>query len=204
MLWLDEIKAAFLALEGAARYDDLYEYIWRTTSRELPPSWKSIIRRNIEEHSSDSIAQKYDDLFRKVGHGHWALREVVVDEIELRRREDLSPQDVVKEVFVREYWRSRPGERVDASDLPDDDRLSPVAAWCTKTHLEVELVSGTKLSSPIDWYPRLAAATHVQRSKVEVSPYGLHWPEIDEDISIKNLLFGTRGIPPKSEELSNS
>jgi hypothetical protein len=199
MRWLDEIRAALGALGGAARYADLYEYIARTTDRELTAEWKATVRRTIEDHSSDSLNHRAADVFQKLGHGHWGLRDVTVPEAELARREALSPQEVVKEVFVREHWRTRPGERVDPSDLPDDERLSPAAAWCTNTHLEVELNSGTKLSSPIEWYPRLFAATPLQRSKVELSPYGLHWPEIDEDISIKNMLFGTRGIPPKAK-----
>jgi hypothetical protein len=198
MRWLDEIIEALNALGGASRYEDLYEYIARTTSRELAPSWKAIIRRTIEEHSTDSIAFKYENIFQKLGHGHWGLRDVVIPEVELIRRERLSPQERVKEVFVQAHWRTLPTERIDVSDLPDDERLSPVAAWCTNTHLEVVLESGTKLSSPLEWYPRLLTGDAVQRSKVELSPYGLHWPEIDEDISIKNLLFGTRGIPPKS------
>lgn len=198
MRWLEEIVDAFGALGGAARYDDLYEYIARTTRRQLPPSWKSIIRRNIEEHSSDSIAKRYEDLFQKLGHGHWGLRGSNVDDSELLRRETLTPQEVVKEVFVREHWRSRPHENSEVSDLPDDKRLSPAAAWCTNTHLEVELVSGAKLSAPIEWYPRLLAANPVQRSSVELSSYGMHWQEIDEDISVNNLLFGIRGIAPKS------
>jgi hypothetical protein len=197
MKWLEEIVLAFEALSGASRYEDLYEYIARTSQRALPPSWKSIIRRTIEEHSSDSIAFKYEDIFQKLGHGHWGLRNARILEEELLRREKLSPQEVVKEVFVREHWRSLPSERVDPADLPDDTRLFPAAAWCTSSHLEVELNSGAKISCPIDWYPKLFSANPVQRAKVELSPSGLRWKEIDEDISVGNILFGTRGMKPK-------
>ena len=197
MRWLDEIVAAFHALGGAARYDDLYEYVSRTTDRTLSEHWKSIIRRNIEENSSDSLAFKYADLFRKFGHGHWGLREIKIEENELIRREALSSEEVVREIFVKEHWRSRPSERPVPDDIIDDKRLSPTAAWCTRTHLEVELASGTKISCPIDWYPRLHSATAVQRAKVGLSPFGLHWEEIDEDISIENILLGTRGIAPR-------
>ena len=197
MRCLKEIVQAFEALGGAARYADLYEYIIRTTNRELTPEWKATVRRTIEDHSSDSLNHRAEDVFEKIGHGHWGLRRNLITEDELKRRDRLCPQEVIKEVFVREHWRSLPGDIVDPTDLPDDKRLSPAAAWCTRTHLEVELKSGTRLSSPIDWYPRLFAASPVQRSKVELSPYGLHWPEVDEDISIKNMLFGTRGIKPK-------
>ena len=47
---------------------------------------------------------------------------------------------------------------------------------------------GLEFSFPCDAYPRLAAATPAQRSNIELSPMGLHWPEIDEDLSIRGLL----------------
>lgn len=48
--------------------------------------------------------------------------------------------------------------------------------------------SGFKFSFPCDAYPRLAAATHAERSHIELSPMGLHWPDLDEDLSIRGLL----------------
>ncbi len=104
-----------------------------------------------------------------------------------------------KSVFVREHWRNLPETRIDPANLPNDDKLFPAAAWCTNTHLEVELASGVKLSTPIGWYPRLLAATQLQRANIELSPCGVHWPDVDEDISIINMLLGTQGVPPKEK-----
>jgi Protein of unknown function (DUF2442) len=54
----------------------------------------------------------------------------------------------------------------------------------------VELEDDRTLGIPLAWYPRLFNATPELRSKVEISPSGLHWEEIDEDISIAGLIAG--------------
>lgn len=208
--WVHVIIRALHSLGGSAPYSRLKPEIERRAERPLTPKWRQTVEGTIEEYSSDSIRGNKPtnfrgsekDVFKHVGHGHWALRNLSNRYVQEAIGGDPpkaipSPDPNEHLVFVREHWRVRPGDRIDVGDLPDDERLSPAVAWCTNTHLEVELNSGTKLSSPIEWYPRLLAATPMQRSKVQVSPYGLHWPEIDEDISIKNMLFGTRGIPPR-------
>jgi Protein of unknown function (DUF2442) len=54
----------------------------------------------------------------------------------------------------------------------------------------VELSDGRTLGIPLAWFPRLLHATPAQRSRVELSLAGLHWDEIDEDISLAGLLDG--------------
>jgi len=58
--------------------------------------------------------------------------------------------------------------------------------------LTVELMDGRAISVPLAWYPRLADATPQQLSHWEVAGggYGIHWPEIDEDLSTEGLLRG--------------
>jgi hypothetical protein len=58
--------------------------------------------------------------------------------------------------------------------------------------LAVELADGRKLSVPLGWYPRLAHGTTSERSHWELlgNGIGIHWPELDEDISLDNLLSG--------------
>ena len=56
--------------------------------------------------------------------------------------------------------------------------------------LWVDLDDGRTIGVPLAWFPRLAHATPDQRSQVELSHTGLHWDEIDEDISIAGLLAG--------------
>ena len=54
----------------------------------------------------------------------------------------------------------------------------------------VELSDGRTLGVPLSWFPRLAGASQAQLEKYELSPYGLHWEELDEDISVAGLLAG--------------
>ena len=57
-------------------------------------------------------------------------------------------------------------------------------------HLTVQLVDGRKLEVPIAWFPRLINATSAQRNKYRLigDGAGIHWPEIDEDLSTEGLL----------------
>lgn len=57
-------------------------------------------------------------------------------------------------------------------------------------HLWVDLDDGRTIGAPLAWFPRLQRATPAQREAVEISPMGLHWDEVDEDISIEGLLLG--------------
>jgi hypothetical protein len=54
----------------------------------------------------------------------------------------------------------------------------------------VNFVDGRKLGAPLAYFPRLLNATPAQREHYEISGGGLHWDEIDEDISVENLLPG--------------
>jgi hypothetical protein len=54
----------------------------------------------------------------------------------------------------------------------------------------VELSDGRTLGVPLAWFPRLLHATSEQRLAVTISDGGLHWDELDEDISIAGLLAG--------------
>ena len=64
---------------------------------------------------------------------------------------------------------------------------------CTDESLIVELVDGRTISAPLVWFPRLANASKEQLDNWELlgDGEGIHWPEIDEDLSIKGLLIGT-------------
>ena len=75
------------------------------------------------------------------------------------------------------------------SDDPVDP-MEPVAAVCSADELIVTLAHGQKVVTPLWWYPRLLQATAEQRERVELSPYGVHWPELDEDLSIEGMLAG--------------
>ncbi|TPG10001.1 DUF2442 domain-containing protein [Sphingomonas oligophenolica] len=54
----------------------------------------------------------------------------------------------------------------------------------------VRLDDGRTLGVPLAWYPRLLLGSPADRNKVWISPSGLHWDELDEDISIEALIAG--------------
>lgn len=54
----------------------------------------------------------------------------------------------------------------------------------------VELTDGRTLGVPLAWFPRLLAATPEQLTRYELSAHGIHWDELDEDLSIDGLLAG--------------
>lgn len=58
----------------------------------------------------------------------------------------------------------------------------------------VELDDGRTLGIPLAWYPRLLHGTPELRNQVSISPSGLHWEELDEDISIAGLIAGKRDM----------
>ena len=73
----------------------------------------------------------------------------------------------------------------------------------TDDTLSVDLEDGRTVSVPIGWYPRLASGTDSERSNFEISGagYGVHWPDLDEDIGVEGLLLGKRSSEsPKSFE----
>jgi hypothetical protein len=57
----------------------------------------------------------------------------------------------------------------------------------------VVLQSGAELSFPAADNPRLANATEAQLQNIELSPFGLHWPDLDEDLSIRGIAHGDYG-----------
>jgi hypothetical protein len=70
---------------------------------------------------------------------------------------------------------------------------------CTERELVVGLTDGRTVSAPLWWYPRLLRATPEQRAQFEIGRFGIHWPEIDEDIELAGLLLGAKApgaIPP--------
>ena len=69
----------------------------------------------------------------------------------------------------------------------------------TDDTLTVELEDGRTVSVPLVWYPRLVHGTPRERNNVEIGAFGIHWPDLDEDISIKGLLLGNKsGESPRS------
>lgn len=70
-------------------------------------------------------------------------------------------------------------ERVSTVSFPDDS-------------ISVLLMDGRTITVPLAWYPRLLAATAAEREnwKIAGGGYGIHWPDLDEDLSTEGLLRG--------------
>ena len=67
-----------------------------------------------------------------------------------------------------------------------------LSAECTADDLTVTLSDGRRVTAPVAWYPRLshAKAEHREHCVLMGGGRGIHWPEVDEDISAENILFG--------------
>ncbi len=74
--------------------------------------------------------------------------------------------------------------------LTADERVA--SAECSEDALSVTLMDGRTIAVPLYWYPRLQEATPTQRQNWHISGggYGLHWPDVDEDLSTAGLLRG--------------
>ena len=68
-----------------------------------------------------------------------------------------------------------------------------VKARHEKGRIVVTLSSGRTVDFPVSASPRLARGTAAQLNNVEVSPYGLHWPDLDEDLSTAGIIAGRFG-----------
>ena len=64
----------------------------------------------------------------------------------------------------------------------------------TDDTLSVDLEDGRTIAIPIGWYPRLAHGAPAERANLRISGagYGIHWPDLDEDIGIEGLLLGKK------------
>jgi hypothetical protein len=78
--------------------------------------------------------------------------------------------------------------------------VSPTSVRFDEHTMWVELTDGRTLGVPLAWFPRLLNATPAQRETVELSRIGLHWDEIDEDISIAGLLAGRGDMTKQYDE----
>ena len=71
-----------------------------------------------------------------------------------------------------------------------DERVAGVR--CDDDSLIVNLMDGRTISAPLAWYPRLHGASLDQRAHWEISAggFGIHWPDLEEDLSTEGLLRG--------------
>jgi hypothetical protein len=72
----------------------------------------------------------------------------------------------------------------------------------TEDTITAYLVDGRTISVPLAWSWRLSEATPEQRAHYEIigDGQGIHWPDIDEDISAEGMLYGTPAPRPKKSK----
>jgi hypothetical protein len=116
-----------------------------------------------------------------------AVRRVPQHELSARQRQ-------VRDIGML-FWRN--GMRISDDEL---EAMEPVNAACTDAELIVTLANGQKVVTPLRWYPRLLNATPSQRANLELSPLGVHWPEIDEDLSVQGMLVGSKARGARQPE----
>jgi len=82
--------------------------------------------------------------------------------------------------------------------LTADERV--VGVKFTKDAMSVSLRDGRTITVPLMWYPRLFNASKEERTNWRIAGggYGIHWPDIDEDLSTEGLLRG--GPAPRSQQ----
>jgi len=89
--------------------------------------------------------------------------------------------------IIQNYWRH--GMNISAVEIEipkaEDVRV-------TKDTLSVDLSDGRTISVPLEWFPRLVHATPEERNNWRLigKGHGIHWEDIDEDISVEGLLAG--------------
>ncbi|AZQ68827.1 DUF2442 domain-containing protein [Silicimonas algicola] len=72
-------------------------------------------------------------------------------------------------------------------------RVLAERVWFDEGAMWVALADGRVLGVPLAWFPRLAGASAAERAAVEITPFGLHWAALDEDVSVDGLLAGRMG-----------
>jgi hypothetical protein len=83
------------------------------------------------------------------------------------------------------------------SSSPAESRpAQALSVSVTDDALTIDLVDGRSLSVPLDWYPRLAAGSTQERANWRLvgRGEGIHWPELDEDVSVEGLLAGRGSV----------
>lgn len=96
-------------------------------------------------------------------------------------------------------WRlsSIDGQPISVNNLTRPMNIAKV--WVDDTHVYAETADGLRANYAFSEWPRLANATQEQRRDFYLSHAGIHWPQIDEDLSFEGM-FEDNGIPFAAEE----
>jgi hypothetical protein len=61
------------------------------------------------------------------------------------------------------------------------------SVWFENDKIFIKTDKGEVLMNPLEWFPRLLNATEIERITFEISPFGVHWDKIDEDLSLEGF-----------------
>jgi hypothetical protein len=88
---------------------------------------------------------------------------------------------------------------MNTSDPKTGERVKDVRV--SEDTISVDLFDGRTITVPLVWYPRLLHATPEQRAnwRIAGAGYGIHWPDLDEDLTAQGLLHGARAPRRKVE-----
>lgn len=71
--------------------------------------------------------------------------------------------------------------------LINENMIKVKKVWLDNERIFIETDKGEVKSHPFSWFPRLFKATPEERRKFELSPFGIHWPELDEDLCFEGF-----------------
>ena len=81
------------------------------------------------------------------------------------------------------------------------EAMEPMHVACTDAELVVTLANGQKVVTPLWWYPRSARRRRQSSGRTSSCPlFGVHWPDVDEDLSIEGMLVGSKAPGAREPE----
>ena len=146
--------------------EDAYRFVFYASDWEQPP--------HVHVQREDRIGKFWLDPVRLERSGGFERSET-------RRITRILKRD--QESFLKS-WRAYFSRDI---GVPEVERVI-----VTEDALMAELADGRSISAPLDWYPRLAHATPEERDNWQLIGLGegIHWPDVDEDISVQGLIAG--------------
>jgi hypothetical protein len=114
------------------------------------------------------------------------------------RVEQLGFKQTKKMLWARRSWRRQRSLQPSIEGLSFKGGMSVLtdsarSAIFRDGQIIIALESGAEIRFSVAENPRLARGTAEQLSRIELSPYGIHWPELDEELSFRGLLRGDHG-----------
>ncbi|MET7253741.1 DUF2442 domain-containing protein [Dyadobacter fermentans] len=69
----------------------------------------------------------------------------------------------------------------------NEQGISIEVVWFQDDSIFIRTASGEERGMPLAWFPRLYNASQAERERFELSPFGIHWPDLDEDLSFEGF-----------------